>query len=154
MKAKVFTLLKKDHAEVKKLFKEIDGLESGQTRQREKLFKQLKIALEIHSKVEETLFYKPLKNLDKSHMQILEATEEHNLVEKLLLELATGPMNSDEWCAKLTVLRENVLHHIDEEENELFPTAEKLLDAAELEEIAKQIAVQKQKLESSVMAVL
>lgn len=153
MKAKIFTLLKKDHAEVKKLFKEIDGLASGQTRQRERLFKQLKSALEIHAKVEEALFYQPLKTLEKSHMQILEGIEEHNLVEKLLLELASGPVNSDEWCAKLTVLRENLLHHIEEEEGEIFPLAEKLLDAEALDEIGRQFEIQKQKLESSVMAV-
>lgn len=148
----VFTILKKDHAMVKKLFAELEKQDLGAVKQRERLFKQLKSELEIHSKVEEALLYLPLKEIDKTHMSILEATEEHNLLEKLLLELNCSPVNTDEWCAKLTVLKESFLHHVEEEESELFPLAQKVLDREQLIEIGKQVQQQKKMLENTVMA--
>lgn len=148
----VLTLLKKDHQLVKGLFSELEKLEVTELSRRETIFKHIKSELEIHSKVEEALLYKRLKPLDQTHMPILEATEEHNLLEKLLLDLNCGPMNTEEWCAKLTVMKENFLHHVEEEESELFPLAKKLLSRAELMELGEQLKLQKEKLKDTVMA--
>ena len=154
MPATVFTLLKKDHTLVKKLFTRLEDLELSDLSERQQLFQQLKCELDIHSKLEEALLYAPLKDINKTHTSILEATEEHHLVEKLLIDLSSGPMNTEEWCAKLTVLKENVLHHIKEEESELFPLAEKALDREQLIQIGKQLQTQRKKLESSVLALV
>lgn len=151
MSSTALTLLKKDHSLFKKLCQQLEDLDLEQVSERKEVFMHLKSELEIHSKLEEALLYPQLKSLDKTHKQILESTEEHHLVEKLLIDLSTMPMNTEEWNAKMTVLKENLLHHIREEEEELFPKAEKLLPRDLLLALAKQIPAQREKLLNSVL---
>lgn len=150
MPATVFTLLKKDHAAVKKIFAQIEKLESGAVTQKARLFKQLKTELDIHAKLEEVLLYPLLKAADTTHKLTLESYEEHHLVEKLLIELSTQSI-TEEWDAKLTVLRENVEHHVEEEEDCLFPMAQKVLDRETLTQLGKQLQIEKKKLEATIL---
>lgn len=112
----VYSLLKKDHKEVAQLFEQLMDTSNEAVKTRDKLFGQLKTELEIHTKVEESIFYPALKEPEKTHEITLEAIEEHHVVDQLLGELDDMPKGSDEWIAKLTVLKENVEHHVEEEE--------------------------------------
>jgi hemerythrin superfamily protein len=112
-----FELLRKDHKKVAQLFKEIEAA-SGQSKK--PIFSRLKSELDVHAHIEEKIFYPALENKEEARDITLEAYEEHKVVKDLLAELASGNAPEDEWDAKLTVLKENVEHHVEEEEGELF----------------------------------
>ena len=120
-----FTLMKKDHSKVKKIFKQLE--KSSTPEEREKLFPELKKELEAHAYMEENAFYPAMREAKPTHTSALEAYEEHHIVKILLAELDELPKYQEEWPAKLYVLKENVEHHVKEEEKEMFPKAKKIL---------------------------
>lgn len=141
----VYNLLEKDHEKVSKLFEQL--METGETavKTREKLFGQLKQELVAHTEAEEHVFYPALKDADPTHDLTLEAIEEHHVVDQLLEELESMPKDQEEWIAKLTVLKENVEHHVEEEESELFPKARKVLSDKQAKEMGTKVEQEKQK---------
>jgi hypothetical protein len=134
-----FELLKKDHKKVSQLFEEIESA-SGPSKQQ--LFTQLKSELDVHAHVEEKIFYPALENKEESRDITLEAYEEHKVVKDLLAELASESP-SDEWDAKLKVLKENVEHHVEEEEGELFDKAEDVLSDEQIERLGAEMEAEK-----------
>ena len=128
-----FTLLKADHKKVAGILEKIDETTERAVKTREELFKQLKTELDIHTRIEETIFYPALKDADETHDITLEAYEEHKVVKTLLDELESLGKDQEEWTAKFTVLKENIEHHVEEEEGEMFTKARKVLgeDGAE-----------------------
>lgn len=135
-----FELLKTDHQKVSALFKEIEAA-SGQSKKG--FFAQLKSELDLHAQIEEAIFYPALENKSEAREITLEAYEEHNVVKDLLAELAAARSADDEWDAKLTVLKENVEHHVEEEEGELFSKAEDALGDEEIERLGDEMAAEK-----------
>jgi len=136
----VFQLLKKDHRKVKELFEKLE--EKGGEKTRDKLFKELATDLAVHSKVEETIVYPRLKEFEELSEMVAEAIEEHQVAEQLLEELAGMDEKNEQWEAKLTVLKEMIEHHVEEEEGELFPEAEDLL-GDEADEMGKTVEQEK-----------
>ncbi|MEO7971373.1 MAG: hemerythrin domain-containing protein [bacterium] len=128
-----FTLLKADHKKVAGILEKIDETTERAVKTREELFTQLKTELDIHTRIEETIFYPALKEADETRDITLEAFEEHKVVKTLLGELESLGKDKEEWTAKFTVLKENIEHHVEEEEGEMFPKAKKVLgeDGAE-----------------------
>src|ERR1044071_6228370 len=110
-----FELLKADHKKVNELF---DQLEASTGKAKLQVFNQIKNELELHTHVEETIFYPALEKPEETHDLTLEAYEEHRVVKTLLAELDGANAANDEWQAQAKVLRENVEHHVDEEEGE------------------------------------
>lgn len=142
----IYALLKQDHEKVKELLNKLDETGDGAVKTREKLFAQLKQELTVHSEAEEKTFYDALKEAEETHEIVLEGVEEHHVASALLTELDAMPKDDERWGAKLSVLKENVTHHIEEEEKELFKKARKVLDAAQAEEIAKRMEAEKRAL--------
>jgi len=122
-----FTLLKADHKKVAGLLEKIDATTERGVKTREELFTQLKTELDIHTRIEETIFYPALEKADETHDITLEAFEEHKVVKTLLSELQSLGKDKEEWTAKFTVLKENIEHHVEEEEGEMFTKARKVL---------------------------
>jgi iron-sulfur cluster repair protein YtfE (RIC family) len=137
-----FELLKKDHETVSELFKRI---EAAHGKAKRGLFDQLRSELDVHTFIEETIFYPALKNERETRDLTLEAYEEHKVVKDLLAELEGVTKPSDEWDAKLKVLKENVEHHVDEEENELFDKANDVLTSEEAERLGDRMQAEKVK---------
>src|SRR6185295_13925215 len=125
-----FELLKTDHKKVAELF---DRLEAGRGDAKLATFKKIKHELEVHTRIEETIFYPALEKPEETHDLTLEAYEEHNVVKTLLEELSSAQSASDEWQARAKVLRENVEHHVEEEEGELFDKAKDALSSEQLD---------------------
>jgi hypothetical protein len=136
-----FKLLKKDHQTVSELFERVEAAR-GQAKLA--AFKKLKTELDVHAHIEEKILYPALEKPDESRDITLEAYEEHRVVKDLLAELAAGEPG-DEWNAKLTVLQENVDHHVDEEEGELFDKAKKVLSDEQLELLGDKMAAEKKR---------
>ena len=135
-----FQLLKNDHKIVSALFDQIES-ESGKAKTQ--LFTRLKSELDVHALIEEKIFYPALENKKESREITLEAFEEHKFVKDLLAELAKGTSADEEWDAKLKVLRENVDHHVEEEEGELFDKANDVLGDDDLERIGEEMEAEK-----------
>jgi uncharacterized protein YerC len=89
------------------------------------------------------IFYPALQKLEETHDLTLEAYEEHKVVKTLLAELSGAKSATDEWQARAKVLRENVEHHVDEEENELFDKADDVLSDEEIESLGERMAAEK-----------
>ena len=135
-----FELLKNDHEKVSDLFSQIESA-SGKTKTQ--LFSQLKAELDLHAHIEETILYPALENTDEAREITLEAYEEHKVVKDLLAELASAGSPNDEWDAKLTVLKENVEHHVEEEEGELFDKAREALGESRIEQLGTEMEAEK-----------
>lgn len=140
-----FTLLKADHKKVAGLLEKIDATTERGVKTREELFGQLKTELDVHARVEETIFYPTLKEADETRDITLEAFEEHRLVKQLLGELDEMGKDQEQWTAKFTVLKENVEHHVEEEEGEMFPKARKVLSEEQAEELGTRMEEAKAK---------
>jgi iron-sulfur cluster repair protein YtfE (RIC family) len=134
-----YELLKADHEKVAGIMEKIDGTTERGVKTREELFTQLKAELDLHAQIEEQIFYPALENADETREITLEAYEEHNLVKQLLSELESEPKDDEQWTAKFTVLKENVEHHVEEEEGELFKKARKVLSQEEATELGNRL---------------
>jgi hypothetical protein len=135
-----FQLLKNDHQIVSGLFDQIESASGGAKKQ---LFTRLKSELDVHALIEEKIFYPALENKKESREITLEAYEEHKVVKDLLSELANGSAADEEWDAKLKVLRENVDHHVEEEEGELFDKANDVLSDDALDRLGDEMEAEK-----------
>lgn len=139
----IYDLLKEDHKKVKALFRKVEATTERATVTRQELFEKIKTELEVHTTIEEELLYPELRDAEKTHEMILEAIEEHKVVKELLVELANMPVDAENWAAKLKVMIENVEHHVEEEESDLFPKAKKVLSDEEAEDIADRALAMK-----------
>jgi hypothetical protein len=147
-----FELLKKDHEKVSGILEKLDATTERGVKTREELFTQLKQELDIHARVEEEIFYPVLKDAKETEEITLEAFEEHAVVKQLLSELEALPKDDETWGAKLTVLKENVEHHVEEEEGEMFKNAKKVLSSEQLEGLGEQMEAAKQEQKKALAA--
>lgn len=141
-----FNLLKADHRKVEDLFSQLEAAR-GQARLR--VFDQIKTELDLHAHIEEKIFYPALEKPRQTHELTLEAYEEHAVVKKLLRELSRAKTANEEWQAQAKVLQENVEHHVEEEENELFKKAAKVLSQEEIDELGELLAAEKNRKQKS-----
>jgi hemerythrin-like domain-containing protein len=140
------SLLKEDHDKVKKLLKDLDSTTERGVKTREQLFNKIKQELEIHEAIEEEIFYPALKDHPKTKELTLEAYEEHHVVDLVMAEIQAIPFDQETWGAKFTVMKENVEHHIEEEEGEMFKQAKQVFDEDELSQLGESMAKRKQEL--------
>lgn len=143
-------LLKQDHKNVKGLL--ADLLESDMSdSEREKLLSKIEKELEIHTQIEEEIFYPAFaqkKSSDEKKKMYHEAMEEHRAVEKLVMpDLKKTEVGSDQFMGRAKVLKELVEHHADEEEEEMFKLAEKAMSKDELKELGEKMEARKKELQ-------
>jgi len=127
-------MLKQQHREVAKLFKQLDGSQSDETRQ--STFEEIADALAVHAAIEERHFYPAVKRQQTEDI-LLESVEEHLQIKRAIADLLEMDAGDDDFEAKAKVLQEDVEHHVEEEETSLFPTVEKLFDEEELEALGQ-----------------
>jgi len=114
---------------------------AGAHKQRQGLVQRITEELSVHASIEEEIFYPAARRfVTETNDDVLEALEEHHLVKLTLAELETMDPSSERYGAKVTVLIENVRHHVEEEEGELFPTIRKALKTSQLREIGDELA--------------
>ncbi|MFL5736770.1 MAG: hemerythrin domain-containing protein [Actinomycetota bacterium] len=141
-------LLKQDHEKVKKLMEEIDSTTERGVKTREELFTKFKEEMSVHERIEEEIFYPRLTEQAKTKEIALEGYEEHHVVDVVIGELDNVPYDDEHWAAKFTVMKENVEHHIEEEEGEMFKLAKQALDGDELEELGERMEAMKKELQA------
>ncbi len=140
----IYTKLKEDHDKMKKIMDKIAKTSTGSTATRKKLFMQLKNELFAHAKVEEAVFYTSIQSRQNLKEDVLEAYNEHRMIAMLLDELDTIPKGNDQWLAKFHFLKELVEHHVEDEENEVFPKAEEILSDKKAEELGELMVQREQ----------
>ncbi len=139
-------LLKEDHEKVKRMLEELDATTERAEKTRTETFERLKRDLTIHETIEEEILYPALKEFAKTKDITLEAFEEHHVVDLIVAELGATPVTDETWGAKLTVMKENLEHHIEEEEDDMFKKARQVMDHNELVELGDQMGARKKKL--------
>jgi hypothetical protein len=139
-------LLKEDHEKVKRLLKEGEETTERATTRRTELLNELLTDLRIHETIEEEIFYPALEEHAKTKEIVLEGYEEHHAVDSIAAELVALEPSDETWGAKFTVMKENIEHHIEEEEGEMFQKARQVLDDEELDEIAAMMESRREEL--------
>ncbi|MFL5275719.1 MAG: hemerythrin domain-containing protein [Myxococcales bacterium] len=138
-------LLKKQHEEAKEL---LSALEEAEVEEKEELFEKLADALAMHAAIEEQHFYPATKD-DRTEELLQEAVEEHLSVKRLIADLLDMPPSEAQFDAKVKVLKEQLEHHIEEEESELFPKVKKAHKAQELDDLGALMEATAAELEQS-----
>jgi len=145
---KFFQMLKKDHKALKVILGQLSKTKY-KSKKRDKLFLKLKEALVPHMKAEEITFYPPLLKKKEAREVALEGVEEHHVSDLVFKELENMPKDQDQWGAKLSVFKELVEHHIEEEEGPIFKTAKEVLSKNKFQSIMKQFLEEKQKIKEN-----
>lgn len=145
---KATSLLREDHQAVKKLFARYEEMEDAGQDDKAELFRELKKLLTVHAQVEEEIFYPAIEGAedDEAAEMVREAHEEHKIVKTLLAELSELTPAEEDFDAKMKVLKENVEHHAEEEQKDIFPVFDKL-DKEEQDGISEQLFARKRELE-------
>jgi hemerythrin superfamily protein len=140
-------LLTADHARVQKLFQQYEAAGHRAHRKKQGIAEEVLAALEVHTTLEEELFYPAVKQkTDRDGKDLVaEAVEEHHVVMTLMAELKDLDPTDERYEAKFKVLMETVSPHIEEEEGEMFPEAKEVL-GKRLEHLGTQMQERKQHL--------
>lgn len=141
------TMLKSDHATLKRLLRELNGTTERATKQRESLVREIEQELKMHAQIEEEVFYPAFLAATKgqeSEDLFYEAAEEHHVVDMVLPALKTANPKSKEFTAKAKVVKELIEHHIREEETQMFAAARQLFDEDQLRQLGDLMQTRKE----------
>jgi hemerythrin superfamily protein len=150
-------LLKDDHKNVAKLFKDFEKLHKadGTPTAKKRIVDQVIKELTTHAYIEETIFYPAAREaVPETAEHVLESVEEHHVVVWMLSELMHMDPSDERYDAKMTVLMENVRHHVEEEEQEWFPEVRKGLGRKTLQELGERMASAKAEAPSDPLALI
>lgn len=130
------TLLKDDHKTVERLFKQFEKAGEKAYAEKRKIAGRICEELSVHAAIEEQLFYPVIRaTVDDVEALTLESLEEHHIVKWVLSELDDMDPKDERFTAKMTVLMENIRHHVEEEEDELFPKVRQSLGRKDLNDL-------------------
>jgi hemerythrin superfamily protein len=140
MSTDAITLLKNDHKELKKLFREFSSAGPNATKAKGDLVARMIELLTVHTYIENEIMYPEVRTLlPDLEDDILESYEEHHVADVLCVELFALSPDAERFDAKTTVLIENVTHHIEEEEDEWFPKVRAGLGRKQLSELGARM---------------
>jgi hemerythrin-like domain-containing protein len=140
-------LLKQQHRDVEDLFEEFEGAGEGAKKTRERLCREISDQLAVHAEVEEKLFYPEAKQENTEEL-LRESVEEHLQIKRMIADVLEGGPEDEQFEAKMTVLKEEVEHHVKEEEEELFPKVKKACSKEELDDLGTRMQEMARQLEA------
>ena len=140
-------LLEQQHREVEELFEEFEGASDGAQKTKGRLCREISDQLAVHATIEEKLFY-PESKQEKTEEILRESVEEHLAIKRILADLMESEPSDDQFDAKMKVLKEQVEHHVEEEEKDLFPKVRKVLSKEELEDLGDRMQTMAEELEA------
>ena len=145
----IYSHLKEDHREIMSLMDKIEQIGFEEPKERNTLFNELKDKLINHSKAEEKAFYQPLKQFRLTKGEVKHGEHEHEEAEHLLDQLTNPKLVGAAWFQKFKTLKSEVEHHINEEENEIFPDAKKILNKSTSNMMEEAMGILKNKQENN-----
>lgn len=131
-------LLKQQHREVEQLFSKFEEASQGAEKTRERLCQQIGDALAVHAEIEEKIFY-PESKQENTEEILRESVEEHLAVKRLLADIMQSDVDDPQFDAKMKVVKEQVEHHVQEEENELFPLIAQACSDEDLDDLGNRM---------------
>lgn len=140
-------LLKRQHREVEQLFSKFEGASKGAEKTRERLCQQIGDALAVHAEIEEKIFY-PESKQENTEELLRESLEEHLAVKRLLADIMQSDLDDPQFEAKMKVVKEQVEHHVEEEEHQLFPLISKSCSREDLEDMGSRMEEMAEELEA------
>jgi len=143
--ANAIDLLKADHEKVKKAFREFDKMDRADTEACRELVTSVCQDLRVHTTLEEEIFYPALREAIEDEDIMNEAAVEHETAKMLIEQLENMEPDDPNYIATFTVLGEYVMHHVKEEEDEMFPQAKKAKEL-DLEALGEQMRARKEEL--------
>src|SRR6478609_2380477 len=146
MSTDAIVLLRDDHKAIRKLFRRFEAAGDGATETKNGLAKQIIEALTVHTYIENECMYPEVRTLlPDLEDDVLESYEEHHVADVLVMELSAMGPDAERFDAKMTVLIENVEHHMDEEEQDWFPKVREGLGRKKLQELGATMLEMKKK---------
>jgi hemerythrin-like domain-containing protein len=146
MSTDAIVLLKQDHKEILKAFKDFEKLGPDATKRKGQLVDKMIELLTVHTYLENEVMYPRVRELlPELEDDVLESYEEHHVADVLVMELVGMSPDAERFTAKTTVLIENVRHHIEEEEEEWFPQVREGLSRKVLQEIGQEMVDRRKK---------
>jgi hemerythrin superfamily protein len=136
-------MLESQHREVEELFAKLDKADRDQRKQN--LFREIADKLAVHASIEEQVFY-PAVKAKRTEDILLESLEEHLSIKRVLADLIDIDAADETFDAKAKVLKEQVEHHVGEEEDDLFPKVQKIFDEETLIALAQEMTLLQEKL--------
>lgn len=144
MSTDAIVLLKEDHKTVEQLFKRFERAGDEAFAAKRELVDSIIEELTTHAYIEETIFYPAAREaVPQTEDHVLESIEEHHVVVWMLSELTTLEPQAENFDAKVTVLIENVRHHVEEEEQDWFPEVRKAMGRKQLQELGERMLAAK-----------
>jgi len=131
-------LLIQQHREVDQLFERFEAAGEGARKTKEQVCRKLSDALAVHAAIEEKIFYPATKDARTEEL-LREAVEEHLAAKRIIADLLETDVEDAQLEARMKVLKEQVQHHVKEEEKELFPVVRKMLERDELEQLGEEM---------------
>jgi hemerythrin-like domain-containing protein len=141
------TLLENDHRRLEDLLKQGEQTTETAVKTRRELLQTITAELGVHELIEEKLLYPALEKYPEARDIVLEGFEEHHVADLILEELHEAGVSEEQWGAKFKVFKENIDHHIEEEEGPMFRTARGVMSRDELEALGAQMAKMKREAE-------
>lgn len=140
------TLLREDHHRFRKMLEEGEETTERAKKTRTELLDRLEAEMKAHEQYEEKFLYEPLRDFERAKDIVLEGYEEHHVCDLILAELRQTDVSDERWAAKFSVLKENLEHHLEEEEDDMFKKARTLIEKSELEALGEQMQTRKRQL--------
>ncbi len=133
-KNSIFEILKMEHRQVKENLNQI----LNENTPNEDLFQQTSDALNMHMEGEEKLLYPKLEDNDDTRRLAFTSYEEHNIVKQMIDDMGSVSTDNERWLAKIQVMKDLISHHVDVEENDIFPKAENFISDEEQANIGRE----------------
>jgi len=141
-------LLETDHRRFEELLKQGEETTARAVKRRTALLDMLTAELNVHEAIEEKILYPALKSHPQARDLVLEGYQEHHVADLIVKELHGLARDDEKWGAKFKVLKENIEHHIEEEEKNMFPTARGIMSREELNELGARMKTLRSELEA------
>jgi len=138
--ADAITLLENDHRRLEDLLKQGEESTERARTKRTELLRTITAALGVHELLEEKLLYPALEQYPEARAIVLEGFQEHHVADLILTELHGVAVDDERWGAKFKVLKENIEHHIKEEEGPMFRTARGVMSREDLQGLGARMA--------------
>jgi polyhydroxyalkanoate synthesis regulator phasin len=143
------TLLERDHRRLEDLLERGEATTERARQARRELLATITAELGVHELIEEKLLYPALKKYPEARDIVLEGFQEHHVADLIVTELQDVATDDEQWGAKFKVLKENIEHHIEEEEGPMFRTARGVMSREDLQRLGRKMAAMKREAESA-----
>ncbi len=130
----IYEIIKRDHTSLRELGDQI--MNAHDPAQRRELYSDYRTTLKAHANAEERYFYIALLADDKSQQEARHSIAEHHDIDELIEKLDESDPDSDDWSGNFRDLRDMVIHHLDEEEDDIFPVAQDVLSERQRDDLA------------------